>query len=85
MSIVGTLIVGSPERQVVRTLIVRFPKHQQRNVNPNCMTSWALAARCKPAKKGIQAIKFAKNVEREKRIGAVGIAYLPLVGDLSDL
>ena len=30
---VGTLIVESPERQVLRALIVRFLEHQQRNVN----------------------------------------------------
>ena len=30
---VGTLIVGSPERQIVGSLIVRFSEHQTRNVN----------------------------------------------------
>ena len=31
--IVGTLIFGSPERQVVGILIVNFPEHQQHNVD----------------------------------------------------
>ena len=49
---VGTLNVGSPKCQVVGALIVRFSEHQQRNVNPDYMTSWASEARCKLAKKG---------------------------------
>ena len=48
--IVGTLIIRSPERQVVGALIVRFSKHQQCNVNLNYLTSWVSAAWCKHAK-----------------------------------
>ena len=67
---VGTLIVGSLERQIVGVLIVRFPEYQQRNVNlqKERLGSGGLAVS--------SMIKLAKNVEREKRIGAVRIAYL---------
>ena len=34
ISLVGSLIVGSPERQVEGNLIVKFPEHQQHNVTP---------------------------------------------------
>ena len=71
---IGTLIVGSPKRQIVGVLIIKFPEHQQRNVNmqKGCFnggvstTSWM--------------IKSAKGAEREKRIGVVRIAYLPQWG-----
>ena len=49
---VGTLNVISHDCQAVGALIVRFSKHQQRNVNPNYMNSWASSARCKLAKRG---------------------------------
>ena len=52
MVIVGTLIVGSPKHQVVGALIVIFLEYQQRNVNLDNLTSWALAERYEPAKKG---------------------------------
>ena len=52
--IVGTLIFGSPERQVVGILIVNFPEHQQRNVNLDYLTFWVSAAWCKPAKREIR-------------------------------
>ena len=91
--IVGNLDIGSPESQIVRVWIVRSPEHQQGNVNLNDLTSWVSAARCKPEKwrsgrGGLVAspmIKLAKNAEKEKRIGTVGISYIPLVGDLPDL
>ena len=49
---VGTLDVGSLERQVVGVLVVEFPKYQQCNVNLDYLTSWVLAAQCKPTKNG---------------------------------
>ena len=33
IGIVGTLVFGSPKRQVVGILIVSFPKHRQHNAN----------------------------------------------------
>ena len=71
MPIVGTLIVGSPERQIVGVLIVSFPEHQQHNVNlqKGRFDCGGPAASL--------MIKSAKNAEREKRIGTVRIGYLP--------
>ena len=66
---IRTLIVRSPERQIVRDLIVRLPKHQQRNVNLQKGHSTASPM-----------IKSTKNAEREKRIGVVRIAFLPQWG-----
>ena len=71
---VGTLIVGSSERQIVGGLIIRFLEHQQRNVNLQ-----------KGSFKGdgwtpYLIIKLEKSVEKEKIIGVVRIAYLPQWG-----
>ena len=65
------LTVRSPERQIVGDLIARFPEYQQCNVN---LQKWPSNGG------GLTAslmIKSAKNGEREKRIGAVRIAYPP--------
>ena len=69
--IVGTLIVGSPERQIVGVLIVRFLEHQQRNVN--------LQKKGRFGNGGLTVssmIKSTKGVKREKRTGIVRISYL---------
>ena len=71
MTIVGNLIVESPERQIVEDLIVRFPKHQQCNMNLQKRRSDGSGSVAFPM------IKLSKNVERKKRIGIVRIAYLP--------
>ena len=68
--IVGTLIDGSPECQIVEVLTVKFPEHQQRNVNLQKGCSGGGGSAASPM------IKLAKIVEREKRIGAVRIDYL---------
>ena len=71
---VGTLIVGSPERQIVGGLIIRFPEHQQRNVNLQKGRFNSDEPTAYPM------IKLAKSVEKEKIIGVVRIAYLPQWG-----
>ena len=71
MPIVETLIVGSPECQIVGVLIIRFLEHRQHNVNFQKGRSDNDGSAASPV------IKLAKNVEREKRIGVVRIAYLP--------
>ena len=68
---VGTLIVGSPEHQIVGSLIVRFSEHQHRNVNLQKGHSEGAGLVASPM------IKSAKSEEREKRIGEFRIAYLP--------
>ena len=68
---VWTLIFGSPERQVVGILIISFPEHQQHNVNLQKGRFDGSGSVASPM------IKLAKNMEREKRISGVGIAYLP--------
>ena len=68
--IVGTLIVKSLERQIVGILIVRFPEHQQRNVNLQRGRSCDSGSITSPM------IKSAKSAEREKRIEVVKMAYL---------
>ena len=70
MSIVRTLIVGSPERQIVGVLIVRFLEHQQRNMNMKKGRSGGSGLVASPM------IKSAKNAKREKRKGAARIAYI---------
>ena len=75
MSNVGTLIVGSPDHQIVGVLIVSFPKYQQRNVNLQKGSSEGGGPATFPM------IKSAKKmVKMEKRIGAVRIGYLPQWG-----
>ena len=77
--IVRTVIDGFPKRHVVGVLIVRFPVYQQRNVN---------LQKGRSSNGGPTAslmIKLEKNAEREKRIGAIGVAHIPLMGDLPDL
>ena len=71
VTVVGTLIVESLERQIVGVLIIRFPEHQQHNVNlqKGCFSSSGPAAS--------PMIKSTKGAEREKIIGVVRIAYLP--------
>ena len=54
ISLVGSLIVGSPERQVEGNLIVKFPEHQQHNVALDYATSLVSVAQCKPTKMAIQ-------------------------------
>ena len=62
MPIVRNLIVRSPECQIVGVLIVRFPKHQQCNVNLKKGRSDSGGSAASPM------IKSIKSVEREKRI-----------------
>ena len=74
--LVGTLIFESPDRQVVRILIVSFPKHQLRNANllKGCSEGSGPTASL--------MIKLEKNMEREKSSGGVPKCIPSLVGDL---
>ena len=74
MPLVGSLIVGSPKRQIVRVLNVRFSEHQQRNVNLQKRRSGGDRSAAS------MMIKLAESTKREKRIGVVRIAYLPIWG-----
>ena len=59
---IETLIVKSPERQIVGVLIIIFPEHQQRNVNLQKGHYGGDGAAVSPM------IKSEKSAEREKRI-----------------
>ena len=74
MPIVGTLIVVSHESQIVGVLIIRFPEHQQRNVNLEKRRSGDGGPVASPM------IKSAKSTKMKKRIGVVRIAYFPFWG-----
>ena len=67
---IRTLKVRSPERQIVRVLIVIFLEHQKRNVNlqkGHFGSGGSVAS---------LMIKSSKSTEWEKRIGLVRIAHL---------
>ena len=59
-----------PKRQIVGVLIVRFPKHEQRNENLQKGRSGGGGPIASPM------IKSTKGAEREKKIGVVRITYL---------
>ena len=71
---VGTLIIRSLKRQIVGGLIIKFPKHQQRNVNLEKGRFDSDGPTASPM------IKLEKSMEKEKIIGVVRISYLPQWG-----
>ena len=76
MPIVGTLIFGSLDCQVIGILIVSFPEHELCNANLQKGRSNSSGVTGSPM------IKLAKNMEREKSSGGVGSAHLPYWGIL---
>ena len=74
MPIVGTLIFGSPDCQVVGILIVSFPEHELRNANLQKGHFDGSGPTASPM------IKLAKNIEREKSSGGVGSDTFPSRG-----